>query len=232
MQVRGRDPSHTSKVTRSDRRGKAATSGIHPPGNRLTDQQDAANAIYAEQVRSTTQKFHQPTATCAIERTLEVIGDRWSLLILREAHHGKTRFADFQATLGVATNILASRLDKLVAAGVLEKREYKEPGDRARPEYHLTPEGEDLRVVLGALQQWGDTYLPLPGGPVSQRCVRTTGKRVAVSFIDDTGSLIDSALIRLDGPVVPQVRSKVQTRVRSRPGSENGKSARQLGARR
>jgi DNA-binding HxlR family transcriptional regulator len=164
----------------------------------------AVERTYSDQVRSSAKEFQSPTSSCAIERTLAVVGERWSLLILREAHTGTTRFAEFQTNLGVATNVLATRLDKLVAAGLLEKREYKAPGDRVRPEYLLTQPGRDLCVVLGALQQWGDTHLPLPGGPVTQRCDRTTGKRVAVSFIDHTGSPIEPAQVRLDGPGAPQ----------------------------
>jgi DNA-binding HxlR family transcriptional regulator len=139
-------------------------------------------------------------ATCAIERSLAVVGDRWSMLILRDALAGITRFAEFQAQLGVATNVLAARLDKLVAAGVLRRQAYKDPGERARPEYRLTAAGFDLCVVLGALQQWGDTYLPLPGGPVTARCERNTGRPVSVSFIDESGSPIDPHHVRLDGP--------------------------------
>jgi DNA-binding HxlR family transcriptional regulator len=148
---------------------------------------------------STTHEFEPPTATCAIERGLAVVGDRWSLLILRDAHAGITRFEEFQGQLGVATNILVARLDKLVAAGVLEKQEYRDPGERARPEYRLTAAGFDLCVVLGALQQWGDTYLPLPGGPVTACCERNTGKPVTVAFIDDSGSPLDPHRVRLDG---------------------------------
>ena len=160
---------------------------------------------------SKTPPYQPPTATCAIERALAVIGERWSMLILRDAHSGVTRFADFQANLGVATNMLTARLDKLVAAGVLEKREYQIPGDRARPEYHLTPAGHDLTVVLGALQQWGDTHLPLPTGPVTQRSDRVTGKKVAVSFIDELGSPIDISQVRLDGPVPASSRKRRQS---------------------
>jgi DNA-binding HxlR family transcriptional regulator len=101
---------------------------------------------------SVTCDYQPPAVTCAIESTLAVVGERWSLLILREAHAGTTRFADFQANLGIATNVLGTRLRKLVAAGVFEKTEYQVPGDRARPEYHLTPSGRDIGLVLGALQ--------------------------------------------------------------------------------
>jgi DNA-binding HxlR family transcriptional regulator len=155
---------------------------------------------------SVTCDYQPPAVTCAIERTLAVVGERWSLLILREAHAGTTRFADFQANLGIATNVLGTRLRKLVAAGVFEKGEYQEPGDRARPEYHLTPSGRDMGLVLGALQQWGDTYFPLPKGPVSQRCNRVTGKKVAVSFVDERGSPIDTSQVLLEGPVAANSR--------------------------
>jgi DNA-binding HxlR family transcriptional regulator len=151
-------------------------------------------------MRSATATYQPPTAQCAIERALDVVGERWSLLILREAHAGVTRFADFRANLGVATNVLITRLGKLVAAGIFEKREYRIPGDRARPEYHLTPAGRDLALVLGALQQWGDTHLPLPNGPVTQRSDRVSGKPVAVSFINERGKPIDSSRVQLDGP--------------------------------
>jgi DNA-binding HxlR family transcriptional regulator len=147
-----------------------------------------------------TPPYQPPTAQCAIERALAVVGERWSLLILREAHAGVTRFADFQANLGIATNMLITRLGKLVAADIFEKREYQLPGDRARPEYHLTPAGHDLAIVLGALQQWGDAHFPLPKGPVSQRSNRVSGEKVSVSFVDELGAPIDSSQVRLDGP--------------------------------
>jgi DNA-binding HxlR family transcriptional regulator len=156
--------------------------------------------IYPGSMRSATDTYQPPTAQCAIERALGVVGERWSLLILREAHAGVTRFAHFRANLGIATNVLITRLGKLVAAGVFEKGEYQTPGDRARPEYHLTPAGRDLAVVLGALQQWGDTYLPLPKGPVTQRTDRVSGKPVAVSFINERGKPIESSQVDLEGP--------------------------------
>lgn len=156
---------------------------------------------------SRTATLEAPTAACAIERTLSVIGERWSLLILREAFLGITRFADLQSRLGIATNVLSTRLDKLVAAGILTKDDYRRPGERARPEYHLTDAGRDLAVVLGALQQWGDDYLPLPTGPVNQRCNRETGKPVAVSFVDERGTALAIDEVRLDGPI-PRSRKR------------------------
>jgi DNA-binding HxlR family transcriptional regulator len=102
--------------------------------------------------------------TCSIARSLEVLGERWTFLVVREALSGTTRFADFRAALGIAPDVLTTRLATLVAAGVLERRPYQEEGRRARHDYHLTEAGADLRVVLGALQQWGDTHRPYPLG--------------------------------------------------------------------
>ena len=82
--------------------------------------------------------------TCSIARSLVVLGERWSLLIVREAFSGVTRFADFRAALGVAPDVLTERLRTLVETGVLERRPYREPGCRPRHDYHLTPAGRDL----------------------------------------------------------------------------------------
>lgn len=128
---------------------------------------------------------------CSIARTLEAVGDRWSFLILREAHNGITRFGDFAAMLGIAPNVLTSRLASLVDAGILEKRSYQEEGARTRYSYHLTPSGRDLKVVLGALQQWGDAHVPREGGPTVIRRDTATGEDLAVAFVDADGRAVD-----------------------------------------
>ena len=102
---------------------------------------------------------------CSVARTLAVIGERWTLLILREAFYGVCRFRDFQSRLGVASNLLTARLDTLVDAGIMERVPYQDPGDRQRHEYHLTRSGVDLRPILVALLQWGDRYLADADGP-------------------------------------------------------------------
>ncbi|WP_267221285.1 winged helix-turn-helix transcriptional regulator [Dyella silvae] len=96
-------------------------------------------------------------ATCPIARALDEIGDWWTLLIVRDAFGGKTRFGEFQKSLGLAKNILTERLKTLVANGVLEKRPASDGG--ARSEYHLTEKGRQLRVILFALRQWGEDHL-------------------------------------------------------------------------
>lgn len=123
---------------------------------------------------------------CSIARSLEVLGERWSFLVIREAFAGKTRFADFRAALGVAPDILTNRLNTLVEAGVLERSPYQEEGKRTRHEYHLTRAGVDLRVVLGALQQWGDEHLPYSRGATILRR-SADGRPLHVAFVDEEG---------------------------------------------
>jgi DNA-binding HxlR family transcriptional regulator len=129
-----------------------------------------------------------PDTACAIERTLTVISDRWSFLILRESLiDGVTRFADFEKRLAVSPSILANRLASLVAAGVFERTEYRPDGSRTRLAYRPTPRARELMVVLGALQQWGDTYLARPAGPSRVPRRRADGKVLQVSFADIDG---------------------------------------------
>lgn len=132
--------------------------------------------------------YRAPTADCSIERSVAVLGERWTFLILRQAHGGTTRFADFRAELGVAPDVLTVRLEKLVSAGVMERREYRAPGMRARMDYHLTPAGVDLRLVLGALQQWGDAHLRPGAPPAAVRRDRRTDGEVHVAFVDEDGT--------------------------------------------
>jgi DNA-binding HxlR family transcriptional regulator len=98
---------------------------------------------------------------CSIARTVSVIGDRWTLLILRECFLRVRRFDDFQAQLGVTRHVLADRLRKLVKAGVLERRVYQERPRRY--EYRLTERGLDLHPLMLALVHWGDVHLAPSG---------------------------------------------------------------------
>jgi DNA-binding HxlR family transcriptional regulator len=94
---------------------------------------------------------------CSIARALEVVGERWTLLIVRDVFLGRRRFDEFLESLGIARNVLADRLNRLVEEGILEKVRYQERPERF--EYRLTPKGRDLQVALTALRQWGDRYL-------------------------------------------------------------------------
>ena len=102
---------------------------------------------------------------CSVARTIDALGDTWSLLVLREMFLGAHRFDQLQEHLGIARNVLAARLRHLVNGGILEKRLYQEHPPRY--EYHLTPKGIDLYPVIIALMQWGDRYVAdRPGGPI------------------------------------------------------------------
>jgi DNA-binding HxlR family transcriptional regulator len=104
-----------------------------------------------------------PGQVCSIARSLEVVGERWTLLILRDAVLGLTRFEDFQDSLGIASNVLANRLKRLCDEGVLERA--PDPERPGRPRYLLTAKGAELGPALIALMKWGDRHYPAPGGP-------------------------------------------------------------------
>src|SRR6201997_1983723 len=94
---------------------------------------------------------------CSIARALELVGERWTLLIIRDAFLGLRRFDEFQESLGIARNVLTDRLNRLVEEGILERVRYSERPERY--EYRLTAKGRELNIALTALRQWGDTYL-------------------------------------------------------------------------
>jgi DNA-binding HxlR family transcriptional regulator len=94
---------------------------------------------------------------CSIARALEVVGERWTLLIVRDAFFGLTQFEQFQENLGIARNVLTDRLNRLVEEGILERVRYSERPERY--EYRLTRKGRDLNIALTALRQWGDTHV-------------------------------------------------------------------------
>src|SRR3954453_17362438 len=107
---------------------------------------------------------------CSVARALEVLGDRWTLLVIRDAFLGLRRFDDFQRDLGVARNVLTDRLGRLVEEEILERRRYQERPERF--EYVLTAKGRDLWPVTMALLRWGDRHYATGGAP---RLVRHRG---------------------------------------------------------
>ncbi|NKQ26684.1 winged helix-turn-helix transcriptional regulator [Streptomyces galbus] len=104
------------------------------------------------------------TENCTVQRTLDLIGEKWSMLVLRDAMNGVRRFDDFRRHMGLSEAVLAHRLRKLVPAGILRTVPYREPGSRTRHEYRLTRKGWDLWPVMIALKQWGDRYTADPEG--------------------------------------------------------------------
>ena len=99
---------------------------------------------------------------CPIEKTMELIGAKSAMLILREAYYGTTRFDDFWRRVGVTKAAASARLSDLVEAGLLERRPYREPGQRSRDEYVLTHAGVDFMPVVWAMFDWGQRHLPAP----------------------------------------------------------------------
>jgi DNA-binding HxlR family transcriptional regulator len=101
---------------------------------------------------------------CSVARTLAVLGERWTLLVLKHSFLGTRRFEDFQGQMGVARNVLSDRLQRLVDDGILERRQYQERP--VRHEYKLTQKGRDLYPVLVSLMRWGDQYNAPEGPPI------------------------------------------------------------------
>jgi DNA-binding HxlR family transcriptional regulator len=129
------------------------------------------------------------TGQCAIARSLGVLSDSWSFLLLREAHLGRRTFAQFRDSLGIATDVLSARLDALVEHGVLERIPYREPGQRTRDAYELTTAGNELKVVLVAMQQWGEAHLPRDQGSAVLPVTRDGQERVWASLVSADGRI-------------------------------------------
>ena len=139
---------------------------------------------------------------CSLAKALSLVGDWWTLLIVRDAFFGASRFGEFQASLGIARNILASRLDRLVEAGVLRRG-----GAPHRPLYKLTEKGRGLLPALVALQQWGDAWTADAGAPI----VVTDAEGCAVEpvALRSAGGPVDASNVRfLAGPgATPRTRA-------------------------
>jgi DNA-binding HxlR family transcriptional regulator len=119
---------------------------------------------------------------CSVARTLAVIGEKWTLVVLREVFQGVRRFADMQERTGMPRQVLSERLSGLVEDGILRREAYQEPGQRRRWEYRLTQKGIDLHPVLLSLLAWGDRYLADPAGPALELYHRDCGASVELEL--------------------------------------------------
>lgn len=137
---------------------------------------------------------------CPIARTMSVLGQRWAILIIREALLGRTRFSEFKEQLGVASDVLSARLSELVAAGVLEVVDYQKPGDRTRSQYVLTEAGHDLIPVLAALGQWGHRHLARDYSSAYRFVETGTGQPVGIAFRRRDGDDVPPAEVALVAP--------------------------------
>lgn len=127
---------------------------------------------------------------CAITLTVDAIGDRWSVLVLREVFNGVRRFDDIAEHIGVSRSVLTARLRDLVDAGILTKQEYREKGARTRHEYRLTPMGRDLQPIMQSLMEFGDRWLTDHGGPTVVVRHRRCDAEVHVRSLCDAGHVI------------------------------------------
>jgi DNA-binding HxlR family transcriptional regulator len=132
-------------------------------------------------------------ANCAIGAAVEILGERATFLVLREAFNGVRRFDDMQRRTAIPRQVLSSRLARLVGEGLLRKVPYQEAGQRSRDEYRLTSKGLDLYPVLVALMQWGDRYGAGPDGPPVLLRHRDCGEPVQLGLSCRAGHTLESA---------------------------------------
>ncbi|MDX2556430.1 winged helix-turn-helix transcriptional regulator [Streptomyces stelliscabiei] len=135
-------------------------------------------------------RLDRDTSNCSIARTLEVVGEKWTILILREVWYGSSRFTEFERVLGCPRNLLAARLRMLVEEGILTTETYKEPGSRSRLKYVITPKGMDLVPAVMGLLQWGDRYRADSEGPAMLSRHRGCGAHVGAQIRCDRGHAV------------------------------------------
>lgn len=138
---------------------------------------------------------------CTIGRAMEILGERWTVVVLREVFLRIRRFDDIQRHSGIPRQVLTNRLARLVNEGILEKVPYRAPGERTRHEYRLTAKGLELQPILVAIAQWGDRHLAGPEGTPNEIVHR------------DCGALVDVELRCADGHPISDPRH-----VTNRPG--------------
>ncbi|BBX91840.1 helix-turn-helix transcriptional regulator [Mycolicibacterium boenickei] len=137
-------------------------------------------------------------AACPIARTMSVLGQRWAILIVREALLGRSRFSEFREHLGVASDVLSTRLSELVEAGILDVVDYREPGDRTRSRYVLTDAGHELVSVLAALGQWGHVHRARPDSSQYRFIETDTGEPVGIGFQRQDGTPVPRGQVSLE----------------------------------
>ncbi len=131
-----------------------------------------------------------PLDMCGMADAAKLLGDSWTLLILREVFYGVTRFDDLRTELGVSTATLSNRIGRLVELGLLEKQLYRLENSRPRSEYLLTEAGQGFGPVLLAMMQWADTYLGKQPSPLDMVNPRT-GNRLHLALVDEQGRITD-----------------------------------------
>jgi len=129
---------------------------------------------------------------CTVGRSMAILGERWTFLVIREIFNGIRRFDDMRVRTAIPRQVLTNRLGLLVDAGILRKEPYQVPGERARHEYRLTEKGLDLYPVLVAIAEWGDRYLADPEGPPVQFVHADCGAQVHSHLECEQGHRVDA----------------------------------------
>jgi DNA-binding HxlR family transcriptional regulator len=147
--------------------------------------------------------------SCSIARALASLGDRWTVLILRDLFNGVHRFDELLDHLGVSRDVLTRRLAAMVEDGIVERRPYRDDGSRPRSDYHLTPAGRELQPVLIALLHWGDRHRATEDGPPTRLehvgCGGEVGLRLTCSEGHDVA--------RWEVANTPRAGARLRTRV-------------------
>jgi DNA-binding HxlR family transcriptional regulator len=150
------------------------------------------------------------TRPCPVTSALDLFGDRWSMLIIRDVMNGVRRFDDLVARLGISRATLTDRLRRLTANGILVTADYDDARGRVRTEYRLSGRGWDLQLVLVALREWGDKHVLGAGSEPLRLVDRSTGHGVHLELVDDdTGEIVDGRMVRhAPGPAFREVESR------------------------
>ena len=156
-------------------------------------------------------RFLYDLENCGIRRALDILGGKWTLLVLREAFYGVRRFDDFARALGCGRGVLSARLKTLTEAEVLKLKTYTVPGGRMRLEYCLTAKGRDLYPALLALSQWSDRWAPPPHGPVARVTEHASGRPVTVVMTSESvrGLTFDDLAITMGPGAKPLAAASV-----------------------
>jgi DNA-binding HxlR family transcriptional regulator len=143
-----------------------------------------------------TRRSPVPIRHCNLAKGFALLGDRWTLLILRSALYGVRRFGDFYEDLEIPRSVLSNRLAGLTHSGIMERREYREEGQRTRIEYPLTDMGRKLSLPFMAMTQWADNWIGDGHSPLTLRS-RSTGQKLTVALVDERGKLANKTDVEM-----------------------------------
>lgn len=134
---------------------------------------------------------------CPVVKAMSQVGDKWTLLLLRESYLGFRRFDQFQKNLSISKSVLTEKLKRMVEFGLLEKKKYQAENTRTRYEYHLTQKGRDFSKVILALLEWGNTYLKDPDQPTLTIIDKTNQSNTRIALVNEEGDRVKWSDLRM-----------------------------------